>query len=288
MDGTRQRVLFNADVFRFISLWVGIRWTGLLKIYEGVFVVYFWWVVLGLGAIFYILSLLFFRMYRGNSLFKDISAKIALWCVLLVVLIIGSAHIWWDIGTSLKQTWWNITTWTNWLIVSTKNITHLEEEKIGEKKSVVFSWEAVSWDLEDIEATSEIKEHIGKKRLFDHLSLDSQTTLTFGNFLPLLVEKYSLPKSEHIYNFTYVGKDNDLYVPFSIARDYNMIGNATRPDQKILCKHLMVLLWLAEERELSYNAHNIFEVFWKEAEKRWYTDYGCEDLDQVATVANLP
>ena len=184
---------------------------------------------------------------------------------------------------------WNIQERTQSLIQSTKNIASLEENKNIEDIATWVSWENLeaievwNWDM----WSGDKKDNMSKK-LFNVSSLPEDTKLTFWNFLPLLVHTYGLPASEHSYNFSFVSKEDALYPVFAIARDYNMIGNATRPDQKILCKHLMVLLWLAEERELTYNASNVFDVFWKEAEKRWYTDHGCEEMNQTAMIKNLP
>lgn len=112
--------------------------------------------------------------------------------------------------------------------------------------------------------------------------------LTFGNFLPLLVRTYNLVRPTTVYTFTHVAADSDLYDAFATARAYTMIGSATRPEQVIQCRHLMVLLGLAEDRQLTYNADNVFDVYWDYAESKGYTAYGCEDPLEIATFAMLP
>ena len=113
--------------------------------------------------------------------------------------------------------------------------------------------------------------------------------LTFGNLLPRLLDAYDLPlTTDTSVVFTNVATSDSLYPAFATAYSYRMIGRATYPDQPILCQHLMVLLGLAEEWELSYTSANVFDVYWAEAERRWYTAYGCEELDQQALFANLP
>ena len=77
-------------------------------------------------------------------------------------------------------------------------------------------------------------------------SASGDVPLTFGTVLPLIIEQYDLAPSSNVYTFTHVGRSDPLYDTFATARDYTMIGTATHPDLSVLCKHVMVLVGLAE------------------------------------------
>lgn len=175
--------------------------------------------------------------------------------------------------------------WT-WLFGSFGQITDIGEDEGGKGDKIDSIGKVDEGDkIEGIDEGKKIDEE--KNRLF-WANVDSDRVLTFGNFLPILVKTYDLSAGSEYNNFVYVSKDNDLYPAFATARDYTMIGSATHPDQEILCKHLMVLLWLAEGRKLSYTVDTVFDIYWTEARKRWYLDYGCEEMNQEASFENLP
>lgn len=117
---------------------------------------------------------------------------------------------------------------------------------------------------------------------------DASEQLTFANYLPILVETYNLEQSSDAYTFSYVSRESPLYDAFATARAYSMIGSATRPDQLIQCRHLMVLLGLAEGWDLNYTSANVFDVFAAYAQTQGYISERCEDPLAVATFADLP
>lgn len=113
--------------------------------------------------------------------------------------------------------------------------------------------------------------------------------LTYGNLLPLLVERYALTAdTSRTADFVYVAEGSPLYEPFLIGKQYRMIGTNTSPESLVTCKHLMVLLGLAEGRAVSYSAGGIFDAYRQEAERRGYLQAGCDEMDQIATRDDLP
>jgi hypothetical protein len=117
--------------------------------------------------------------------------------------------------------------------------------------------------------------------------LNKDTELTFGNFLPELIKKYNLWPAKSQYVFTHVSSSSELYTPFNIARDYTMIWSATHPDQKILCKHLMVLVWLAEWWDVDVSWW-VFEWYRLTAQEKWYLSNGCTQQNTQATYGQVP
>lgn len=67
--------------------------------------------------------------------------------------------------------------------------------------------------------------------------------LTYGMFLPLLVQTYALTAPANAqYEFTFVGAGSALYESFRIARYYAMIGTNLAPEAQMRCGNLMVLV----------------------------------------------
>ena len=87
----------------------------------------------------------------------------------------------WNTWTSLKQIRWNMTTWIKWLVISTKDVARIEENKNTEDNLIIFTGNSTDTIL------SWKKENNDDKKLFNTLTLSPDTELTFGNFLPLLV-----------------------------------------------------------------------------------------------------
>lgn len=113
---------------------------------------------------------------------------------------------------------------------------------------------------------------------------DTSVWLTFGLLLPKLVERYTLWPPTWTYSFAFVDQSSPLYDSFAIARDYSMIGTATSPNQIVLCKHMMVLMWLAEWWELAW--WDVFTAYWNEATRRWYTTT-CSEQNAQATLQDF-
>ena len=132
----------------------------------------------------------------------------------------------------------------------------------------------------DLSQPSENRKFVVSNELLD-------VPLTFWNVLPELVDTYWLVATQD-YTFTQVSRSSELYPAFAAAHEYRMIWRATSPDQPVLCKHVMVLVWLAEWWDLIYSSANVFDVYRQEAIVRWYTNFWCEDQNQQALFANLP
>jgi hypothetical protein len=154
-------------------------------------------------------------------------------------------------GNVLQQGVHDAESWRESLTSSVRSIAQPNETDTEE---VVVDPAALGTDdiLEDIfgdndgEEVSDAEDNlddVGENTLSE---IDVSQELTFGNYLPVLVETYDLPLPSAPYTFTYVAAGSELYDAFATARSYDMIGSATRPEQVIQCRHLMVLLGLAE------------------------------------------
>jgi hypothetical protein len=97
---------------------------------------------------------------------------------------------------------------------------------------------------------------------------------------------YDLWPAKWGYTFSFVAQDSALYESFAIAREYTMIGSATRPEQPVLCKHLMVLLWLAEWWDVVVTG-DVFDAYRNMATDTWYIGT-CIDQNQQARMSDVP
>lgn len=70
--------------------------------------------------------------------------------------------------------------------------------------------------------------------------------MTYSSFLPELVTAYKLSAPSSSPVFAHVPPTSSLYEPYRIAYAKRMIGSYTLPASELKCKHVMVLLGLAE------------------------------------------
>jgi len=181
-------------------------------------------------------------------------------------------------------TW--LTTWISSFWTSVSEIVEIEDT-VDEWSGALLE-EDNDITIKEIDALLEnidINKDLAVDEVEDSQANDTQL-LTFGNTLPVIVDTYNLWPANGVYSFTFVSQDSDLYEPFAVAREYAMIGSATNPNQPVLCKHLMVLIWLAEWRDVS-GSTDVFNAYRTVAQERWYLA-SCSDLNQQARLSDIP
>lgn len=91
--------------------------------------------------------------------------------------------------------------------------------------------------------------------------------LTYGSFLPILVDEFGLtaPATAQ-YGFTTIAASDPRYEAFRIARYRTMIGTSTSPDTQMRCGNLMVLIGLADNRDVQQG--NVIQAYRQVAVER--------------------
>ena len=103
------------------------------------------------------------------------------------------------------------------------------------------------------------------------ISTDKTSYLTYYDVIPWLIKKYKLDSSSKPdINFKYISKNDKNYEYFKTAYYYKMFWRNSNPYLKVRCRNFAVLIGLSEWWDVKYNRTNVFDVFYKEAIKRWY------------------
>lgn len=110
--------------------------------------------------------------------------------------------------------------------------------------------------------------------------------LTFADVVPIIVQKYNLPTNWRDVTFTNISRTNELYPYFKAWYHDRFFWSSINPNTQVSCNVYFVMLGLAQNRPVSYNANNVFSVFSQEATSRWQ-DFGCKPWATV-TKDNLP
>lgn len=291
-----QRILFTSDVFAWISLGVGVIFAGIGERICPVMPSLIRWVLA--TGIFYLLSVAVFGLvphFWRSSCVRVVSAVVILvgWAVLLLQT--GRVTWQWVVHRYDRIVDW----WQGRLqsVVIDESIPLPQEggvvpptlqEIVGEEDTdaLFASWgdELVPSDTPSVDVENNVE---ASTRLFSAQITTQQGELTFWTFLPVLFETLAIPPSTNTYTFTNVSTTSPLYPSFVLARDYAMIGTATQPTTPITCQTLMILLGLAQRRDLTYTSSTVFDTFWSEAQARGYTAT-CSDRTAIATWAMLP
>lgn len=94
--------------------------------------------------------------------------------------------------------------------------------------------------------------------------------------LKYLFKEYNIPTSTKTdVSFTYVAKSDAIYPIYRTAYERRMIGKSTNPTKMILCDSYIVMKWLLEKWNVTYNATNVTTQFRNEAVARWALN-GCQ------------
>ena len=124
-------------------------------------------------------------------------------------------------------------------------------------------------------------------RLFS-MYFGNDEAVTYLDFIPLLWERYDGKIVSQNLDFSYISKESTLYPSFSYAVSKWMIWTWFDPDTRLKCWNLFVLLWLAQWRDLSYSNETVLDVFREEADRRWFTQYGCDFVWTLVVWSMLP
>ncbi len=297
-----KRILFTTDVFAWISIGIGIilAWCSRYWFPE------FPSLLMGIlcGGLFYLLTVGFFNL-TSEDYWGDGSVRVIGTVVILILLGMIAQMMWfvslqWLNNTYEKATMRRQNTLqsivvdkeivmptpsknTDWAEVGTWSMA--DTGSVGEDNWDANNNDEIVWEPGDGDWDNT---NNSWERIFSSSVRAQQGALTYGTFLPVLFSTYHIPASTNNYTFTYVPSSSSVYPSFVLARDYTMIGTATHPESQLTCQTMMVLLWLIEKWDLSYNSDTVLDVFRNEAVKRGRTQYGCEERGATATWADLP
>ncbi len=117
---------------------------------------------------------------------------------------------------------------------------------------------------------------------------DENEIVTYGSFLPLLREKFDWEFRSQNIEFSYIPTESVLYPSFKYAIDKWMVWAWVDPNWSVKCQNLMVLLWLAQSRDVDSSPEWLLDSFREEAAKRWLMRGWCDTKDQVVLWSMLP
>lgn len=193
-----------------------------------------------------------------------------------------------DQWKGIFDTWW-------WTVVALEVSNHTsahdfqENENLSDveymKEKITLTEEASVLDL-----SNEIDKETSLKwfeRIMAKQWIEADTFLTYGSFLPALVDVYGLSYQGDWYSFSRIKQTSDLYEVFNTAYSLGMIGKDIDPSWRMRCKHMMVLLGLAEAWDVT-NKASIFDAYWSYAQSMEYTTHGCDDQEAYARRKDIP
>jgi hypothetical protein len=203
-----------------------------------------------------------------------------LWWIVLVGLLVSNIRLLlriYDVNITLPSFFTYTTTWT---ILT--NIT-------------LITWSTVNTGSVDLNVqtgtTQEaiIEPAIDASLVFDDVVRD-ETPVRYSNFLPLLLQTYSLTSAWNV-QFTTISSSDALYPAFVAAFNKKLIGGWVDPQELLKCKYIMSMIGLIEQPELQYQIpegstiHNVYRDY---ASSKWYLNAGCIDKDAFASTKWLP
>lgn len=115
---------------------------------------------------------------------------------------------------------------------------------------------------------------------------DNTSTLTFAQVVPALVKHFNLQVPNWSINFANIASSSPLYNDFKAWYAARFFGPSINPNNTVSCNVYLVMIWLAQKRQVTYNSTNIFDAYRAAAQERNQT-FGCEAGASV-TQANLP
>ncbi len=203
-----------------------------------------------------------------------------LWWIVLVGLLVSNVRLLlriYDVNITLPSFFTHTTTWT---ILT--NIT-------------LITWSTVNTGSVDLNVqtgtTQEaiIEPVIDTPLVFDDVVRDN-TPVRYSNFLPLLLQTYSLTSAWNV-QFANISSSDALYPAFVAAFNKKLIGGWVDPQELLKCKYIMSMIGLIEQPELQYQIpegstiHNVYRDY---ASSKWYLNAGCIDKDAFASTKWLP
>lgn len=280
-----ERVLFSREVFSWIAIWfwsIVAYWCGSTESVQ-TFLLYavLWW------GVFYMIALRLFGMtpkgYRSRRY-----VHLCLLLLLGALLWTQSAWIARSYGDDLATTkssiiaWWD-RVWSETMALLTS--TQPEDDQLAWPLPPVGAPTTWALPAEQPQALPEDTPPTSTK-LFSAQERAGQV-LTYSSFLPALVSVYGLvaPASQPV--FAHVPPTSSLYEPYRVAYAKRMIGSYTNPASEIKCKHLMVLLWLAEWRTVT-PSETIFDAYRQQAQSKGYLRGWCITQENLAHWEDLP
>lgn len=100
--------------------------------------------------------------------------------------------------------------------------------------------------------------------------------LTYGQLIPYIANKYSLSAAgKPDVAFANISQNDDYYEAFKAAYYSRFFSASINPNKQVSCDNYVVFIGLAEGRDVTYTADNVYEVFRNEATNRNIL-YGCK------------
>jgi len=149
---------------------------------------------------------------------------------------------------------------------------------------------SVSTMIDTIKQSNEHEvEELSEPRSFSLYFTDIEE-ITFGDFIPLLWERYTdsdVSYLSQVVDFSYITRQSVLYPSFVYALNQNMIGINQDPDQVMKCKHLLIMMWLAESWDIQ-DGSDIVADYRSDNRATKILNQWCKSPDQLVLWVNLP
>ncbi len=121
----------------------------------------------------------------------------------------------------------------------------------------------------------------------------TEEPVAFGEFISLLWSTYTssdMSFASQNVDFSYIPSESALYPAFVYAHSLGMIGVDVDPSDIIKCKHMVVMLWLAQWWDISgLVASDIVDKYWDFAGRNSsILTYGCIEQNQLVIWSMLP
>lgn len=151
--------------------------------------------------------------------------------------------------------------------------------------NTMWTWSTATWEQKAATwTTTPVQEP--QQQPTEQTTKNNTTALTFAQVVPVLVKKFNLNVPSWSIKFTNISSDSAIYNDFKAWYAARFFGPSINPSSTVSCNVYFVMLWLAQNWNVSYNSSNIFPAYRAEAAKRNQL-YWC-DAGKNVTEANLP